>query len=677
MKDKKAFFITGTDTDVGKTYVTFALAVFLQDQGLNVGVMKPVQCSGRDTEILEMAVKKKAPRFLVNPYYAPDPLSPNVAFARIKKTINPAKIRKAFQTLYNQYDVLLVEGAGGLLVPLKEGYLMADLVSDLGCELLIVSRLGLGTINHTLLTIEEARKRGLPLRGVIFNASHKKKPGIAEKTNPDIVKRLGDIPVIGIVPHLSSLKATEIRRKKVNFNMTALFPKRTPLLQNDYAALDKKYVWHPFTQMKEWLSDTPLVIERGEGIYLIDTQGGRYLDGVSSLWVNVHGHRHKRLDMAVRNQLQRVAHTTLLGLANVPSIELAKELTKITPKGLTKVFYSDNGSTAVEVAIKMAYQYWQNKGEKKKKKILHLENSYHGDTLGSVSVGGIGLFHQIYKPLTFPTIQYPSPYFYRSGYKSKDRFVKDYAAGFRKLLEKEGHKIAALVVEPLIQAAAGMIVWPRGILREMAELCRQYQILLIADEVATGFGRTGKMFACEHEGVAPDFLCLAKGITGGYLPLAVTVTTEKIFEGFLYDYKDMKTFFHGHTYTGNPLACAAALANLMVFKEEKTLYNLKPKIRLLAEELKRFSRLAHVGDIRQKGFMVGIELVADKKTKRPFSWEEKVGVKVCQYVRQKGVILRPLGNVIVLMPPLAIKKKELKKLLDVTYWAIAKVTVEK
>ncbi|MDO8581034.1 MAG: adenosylmethionine--8-amino-7-oxononanoate transaminase [Candidatus Omnitrophota bacterium] len=418
---------------------------------------------------------------------------------------------------------------------------------------------------------------------------------------------------------------------------------------------DKKFVWHPFTQMKDWLEDEPLVIDRASGSYLIDTQGRRYLDGVSSLWVNIHGHGHPRINQAINNQLNKLEHSTLLGLSTTPSIELAKKLVDIAPRGLAKVFYSDSGSTAVEIAIKIAYQYWQNIGQAKKTKIVHLANSYHGDTLGSVSVGGMDLFHQVYRKLTFPTIQV------------------DFA-NFERVLKQRHAMIAALVIEPLVQGAAGMILWPKGVLKRMSEVCKKYGVILIADEVATGFGRTGKMFACDHEGVAPDILCLAKGLTGGYLPLAATLTTTKIFDGFIFDYKDQKTFFHGHTYTGNPLSCAAALANLEVFDNEQTLKRLAPKINHLTKRLKKFNDCPHIGEIRQLGFMVGIELVKNRKTKKPFAWEERVGVNVCQEARNHGVILRPLGNVIVLMPPLSMSIEELDKLLDATYVSIKKVT---
>ena len=441
--------------------------------------------------------------------------------------------------------------------------------------------------------------------------------------------------------------------------------------------LDKKYIWHPFTQMLEWEKDPQVIIERGAGSILTDVHGKKYIDGVSSLWVTVHGHRKKEIDAAVSAQLRKIAHSTLLGLSNVPAILLAEKLVKIAPSGLSKVFYSDSGSTAVEIALKIAFQYWQQKGKKHKAKtgFISLKEAYHGDTIGSVSVGGIDLFHSTYKPLLFPTRKIESPHCYRCGlartYPACGIFCAEKA---EEVIRTHNHEIAALVIEPLVQGAAGMLLQPPGYLRKIRELCTKYNILMIADEVATGFGRTGTMFACEHEKVLPDIMATAKGITGGYLPLAATLTTEDIYRGFLGEYRELKTFFHGHTYTGNPLACAAAIANIDLFKKERTLQNLQPKITLLKNELTRFADLEHVGDIRQKGFMVGIELVKDKETKGPYPLEEKIGLRVIQEARKRGLIIRPLGSVVVLMPPLSISMMELKKLINIVYGAIKTVT---
>ncbi len=667
-KQGRAFFITATDTGAGKTTAIKVLATLLKDQGLDVGIMKPVQCGGDDAKSLKEFLQSTDPLEEINPYLAKEPCSPHIAFARERIQVHKDKIISIFQKLRRRHDVLLVEGAGGLMVPIREDYLVADLVKDLGLELVIVSRLGLGTINHTLLTIDKAQEMGITVCGVLFSETHKKTGGVPEKTNPAAIKQLSKVDGLGIILFLDEISGQEILKVcKGKINLKPFIAQVSVAKTAQLTCDDKNFVWHPFTQMKDWLEDKPLIIDRAEGCYLIDTDGRCYLDGVSSLWVNVHGHNHPIINAAIKEQLNRLDHSTLLGLSNTPSIKLAKKLIAVAPKGLEKVFYSDNGSTAVEVAIKMAYQYWKNTQRPQKTKIVHLANSYHGDTLGSVSVGGMKLFHKVYQNLAFPTVQLEFP----DGYRNTD--FEQAMQNLEALFVQLAGEIAALIVEPLVQGAAGMMVWPQGILKRMKELCQQYEIFLIADEVATGFGRTGKMFACEHEDVAPDFLCLAKGLTGGYLPLAATLTTKKVFDGFVFDYQEQKTFFHGHTYTGNPLACAAALANLEIFTTEHTLAKLQPKIHILSEKLKTFEKLPFVGSIRQKGFMVGIELVKDKESKEPFGWEDKIGVKVCQQARARGVILRPLGNVIVLMPPLSISKREVDYLLQVAYWAIEKL----
>jgi adenosylmethionine-8-amino-7-oxononanoate aminotransferase len=424
---------------------------------------------------------------------------------------------------------------------------------------------------------------------------------------------------------------------------------------------DRRFLWHPFTQMAEWVSGEPLVVERAEGNYLIDTDGRRYLDGVSSLWVNLHGHRHPHIDAAVRAQLDRVAHSTLLGLSSVPAIELAERLLAVAPPGLGKVFYSDNGSTAVEVAVKMAYQYWAQRGRPEKRRFVALANAYHGDTLGSVSVGGIDLFHRIFGGLLFDALHVPSPYWYRCAEAQDPVSCRDLCLdALARTLERHAGEIAAFVLEPLVQGAAGMLVQPEGYLRRAAELCREHEVLLVCDEVATGFGRTGTLFACAQEGVTPDLLCLAKGISGGYLPLAATLTTDEIYGAFLGRHEEKRTFFHGHSYTGNPLACAAGLASLEIFERERVLQALPGKIAALAAALaEHVAPLAHVGEIRQRGLMVGVELVADRTSKAEYPYEAAIGARVCQTLRADGYLLRPLGAVIVLMPPLSVTAEEL------------------
>lgn len=434
---------------------------------------------------------------------------------------------------------------------------------------------------------------------------------------------------------------------------------------------DKKCVWHPFTQMASWGASEPVIIESAEGFFLIDTEGRRYIDGFSSLWCNVHGHRVGKIDDAIRAQLERVGHSTLLGLGQVRSIELAERLVEITPDGLNKVFYSDSGSTSVEIAVKMAYQHWQNRGCRKRKKFIALANSYHGDTIGSVSVGGIELFHGIFRSLLFETFFVPSPHPY--GFDGSAEECKANSLNkMEELLKRYADEIAGIVVEPLVQGAAGMIVHPHGFLKEVRELADKYKTLLIVDEVATGFGRTGKMFACEHEGVEPDLMCLAKGITGGYLPLAATLATDEVYESFLGEAGEHKTFYHGHTYTGNALGCAASLASLELFEENGIIESLGEKVGVIKEALAGIKSLGYVGDVRQCGMMAGVELVRDKASPPSadfaslnFESEDMVGAKVCAAMRAKGVMLRPLGDVVVLMPAVAIGVDLLKELLGV------------
>jgi len=440
---------------------------------------------------------------------------------------------------------------------------------------------------------------------------------------------------------------------------------------------DKTRLWHPFTQMAEWTSGDPVVIAAGEREFLIDTEGRRYIDGVSSLWCNVHGHRRREIDEAVREQLGLIAHSTLLGLASVPAIELAERLVRIAPPGLTRVFYSDSGATAVEIALKMAFQYWRQcpQPQPGRTKFVSLSLGYHGDTIGAVSVGGIDLFQGLYRPLLFETIRAAAPYCYRCPLgRSPETCGMACAARMEEILAACAGEVAAVILEPLVQGAGGMITHPAGYLRRVADACRRSNVLLICDEVATGFGRTGRMFACEHEEVRPDLLCLAKGISGGYLPLAATLATERIYEAFLGEYCEHRTFFHGHTYTGNALACAAGMASLDVFEKDRVLDRVGELGAALGGLLGPVAEMPHVGEVRRRGLMVGIELVADRRTREPFAPAERRGWKVCLAARQRGVWIRPLGDVIVLMPPYCISDESLARLVGAVGEGIAEAT---
>lgn len=436
---------------------------------------------------------------------------------------------------------------------------------------------------------------------------------------------------------------------------------------------DHRFLWHPFTQMRTWMSEDPLIIERGEGNYLIDVEGHRYLDGVSSLWCNVHGHRKAELDRALKQQIDRVAHSTMLGLTNVPAIELARALVEIVPAGLSRVFYSDSGAEAVEVAIRMATQYWQLKGEPARTRFLTLGESYHGDTVGSVSLGYSEAFHRHVKPLLFPALKVDPPHPLRfHGRMTEEAATAQALAAARAVIEEHRGELAALVIEPLMQGAAGMWAHSVEYLRGIVAMAREAGALVICDEVATGFGRTGAMFASERAGVSPDLMCLGKGITGGYLPLAATLATETIFEAFLGEPRDYRAFYYGHTYTGNPLAAAVASANLKLFRDERVIERIQPRIAQLADGLRaRCATLGHVADVRQWGLMTGIELMQDPAGRIAFPAERQTGRRVIEQARRRGVIVRPLGDVIILMPPLSIHEAELETLMDVTRDAIA------
>ncbi len=538
---------------------------------------------------------------------------------------------------------------------------------------------------------------------------------------------------------------------------------------------DRQYLWHPFTQHSVWNACEPLVIVGGEGEFLVDADGNRYIDGISSMWCNVLGHRHPAVDAAIKDQVDRISHTTLLGLTHPLAVGLARRLVETAPSGdreadpetrrhgdkeqrqervqgsgfgvqgttgataaapnvgwapptssypthahaapdpgtpavhrshtshmshgtgdstpantagvapggaqagsdrarLAKVFYSDDGSTAVEVAIKMAYAYWHHRGQPQRRKFLALRHAYHGDTIGAVSVGAIETFHGVYRPLLFETLVAPSPYCYRCEVGcAPGPCDMACATVLEQMLERHAGELAAVIVEPLMQCAGGMIAAPAGYLRRVRDACNRHGLPLIADEVATGFGRTGRMFACEHEGVAPDLLCIGKGLTNGYLPLAATLATQEIYDAFLGAPAELKTFFHGHTFTGNPLGCAAALATLDAFERQQVLASLPARVQLLKDRLARLAGNRWVGDTRQCGLLAGIELVADKASRREFPYVLQVGARVCMAMRNHGAILRPLGNTLVIFPPLCISMENLSRLMDIVETCVDEV----
>ncbi|WP_431606306.1 adenosylmethionine--8-amino-7-oxononanoate transaminase [Laceyella tengchongensis] len=436
---------------------------------------------------------------------------------------------------------------------------------------------------------------------------------------------------------------------------------------------NRRFLWNPFTQMKGYLEDEPLIIERGEGVKLYDVRGRAYYDGNASVWLNVHGHGHPKLNAAIREQLDQVAHSTLLGMSNVPALLLAEKLVQLTPERLQKVFYSDSGAEAVEIGLKMAYQYWKLRGRPEKQVFISMKNAYHGDTVGAVSVGGMDTFHTTFSGMLFPTLKvsYPYPYRFDGSPEACRQACLDELA---EVLAEHGDKVAGLIVEPMVQGAGGMIMMPPGTLAEIEKLCRAHEVLLLIDEVATGFGRTGRLFACEHEAVQPDIMMVGKKLTGGYLPVAATLTSDEVYDAFYGEHHEGKTFYHGHSYTGNQLGCAVALANLALYEEERVLEHVAKASRHLAEWLEPMKALPHVGEVRQLGLMVGIELVKDKVTKEPHPWEEAIGARVCRRARELGLITRPLDHVVTFMPPLATPLADLQAMVGILEQAIREGT---
>ena len=441
---------------------------------------------------------------------------------------------------------------------------------------------------------------------------------------------------------------------------------------NKWIRKDLEFIWHPYTQMKDTKDLPPLLIEKARGAKLYDYQGKFYYDTISSWWCNVHGHNHPKIKRAIKKQLDSLEHVLFAGFTHKSAILLAEKILSIAPKNLTKVFFSDNGSTSVETAMKMSFQYWKNTAKAGKSRFISLDYGYHGDTIGTMSVSGKSIFNEVFSPMFFSSFKVPSPYCYRCpAGKNKPACKIDCIRPLEKLLKEKSKICSAIIIEPLVLAAGGMIVYPKEYLSKVVELAKRYNVHLIIDEVATGFGRTGKMFACQHlPGIQPDFICLSKGITGGYLPLALTLTTEKIYQAFYDDYEKKKTFYHGHTYTANPISCSAALASLEIFEKEKTLDRIKNIIPVFQDALERFKGLSIVGDVRGIGLIGALELVKDKKTKQGFGFKERIGLEAYKMGLEKNIILRPLGNVIYLFLPLCININELEDIIDRTFSVI-------
>ncbi len=690
----KGLFVSGTGTGVGKTVAAGAVAHLLTQNRYDVGVMKPAATGvapgddGRpfspDLAFLREMAQTEDKDEVSLPYSFTTPASPFHAAMAENRRIEPKRILASFMEMLKDRDIAVIEGSGGLMTPLTEELVWADVVRLLGIPLLLVTDSGLGMIHRAISTALSAELYGLETAGILVVETDKKPHPPADVR---LLERHCEAPVLGIIPFCPALT-----RKKPDFEAFRSHVEKhfNPekllefLERSDGRALgkkleksDKEHVWHPFTQMQEWNKESALIVGRGSGAHLVDTEGNDYLDGHSSYWVNVHGHGVPRLTRTLAKQSAKLDHSTFLGLSNQPAIELAQKLAEISPQSLKRVFYSDDGSTAVEAALKMSFQYWRNvEGPRSRRtKFMAVTNGYHGDTLGAAAVCGVEPYRKVFDKILADVVFTGAPYCYRcpkgETYPTCSLGCADDMEG---LMEENAGKTAAFIVEPMVQCPGGIITAPHGYLKRVRAACDKHDVLMIADEVAVGFGRTGRMFACEHEDVQPDLMCVSKSMAAGLLPLAATLTTEKVFDAFLGGHAEGKAFLHGHTFTGHPTACAVALENIRMFKNKKLLAQVETKSQHLRDELVRFENLPHVGDVRQLGMIVGVELVKDRETREPFPAEACTGHKVITAARDRGLIVRPLGDVVVLFPILASRDSELKRMADVLYESIAEVT---
>ena len=663
--------IVGTDTGVGKTVVTTGLIGALLHDSISVDACKPIASgveagsAGEDAALIAAALGRTAADYALLTFVAPR--SPKAAAAAEGRRINVDSLATTIRQRAEaaNTDFLLVEGVGGVLVPLDDDHTVLDLVRSLGAPTIVVGRAGLGTINHTALTIRACRDAGVRVTGVILSALEPIDPLFA-KENAEQIAQQCDIAVVGVLSFIEDPRDPVVLAGAVHalpgyqhlVRELQTIPSTARVVDADH-----RHVWHPFTQTTEWLEESPLVIERGEGSWLIDADGKRYLDGVASLWANVHGHAHPRLDRAVREQMGRVAHSTFLGQTHAPGALLAEELTAVLPDALTRVFYGESGASSVEVALRFALLAQRYRGQEQRIKFVSLQDSYHGDTAGAVSVGFSETFHRGLNPLLFDALRVPPP-----------QLVGEEAslAAMRKTFAEHGNSVAALILEPRMQGAAGM--WPHSDswLREATSIAHNHGAIVICDEVATGFGRTGDLFANKGAGIMPDIVCLGKGLTGGYLPLSATVTTEELFDLFSAPYAEHRTLYYGHTYAANPMACAAARESLRIFQDDDVMSHARRLADTLARLLREVADFDSVREVRQRGVMVGIELAQPDGT--AFSADSRIGRQVTLAARERGVIIRPLGDVVVLNPPLCLTEAEVDVLVSAVEESIVAVT---
>jgi len=675
--------VLGTDTGCGKTTLTAALAGALRRRGRSVAALKPLASGvlpgepGDDALLLAAATGASAKDCVLHAWQLPrSPLSAARAEGiRIDVGALVEAIRA--RAAASQASLLLVEGVGGVLVPITEQKTVRDLVRELAAPVLLSARAGLGTLNHTALSVEACRAAGLDVVGVVLvDVDPNTEPGLALENAAQIAVQC-DVSVLGILPHvddprdreaLTIAAASALDLDGFETALTALGACSEPIV-----ALDRAHLWHPFTQTTEWHKEEPLVVRSALGCRLRTADGREYLDGIGALWANVHGYAHPGIDRAIREQLGRVAHTTLLGQTHEQATLLAAELAAVAPKPLGRVFLSESGASAVEVALRVAILAQQRRGHPGRTRFLSLEEAYHGDTAGSVSVGHSEPFHRGLDPLLFQALRVPPPHLFRVR-EGLDEDAADRAslAALEGMLAEHGQSIAALVVEPRVQGAAG--IWPHSDawLRSAVELVRAAGALVVCDEVATGFGRTGDLFASVGAGIQPDVLCLGKGLSGGYLPVSATLVGDALFDLFSADYAEHRTLYYGHTFSGNPLACAAARASLAAFTAEATLERGRALAARLAERLSGIAALPAVAEVRQRGVMCGIELCADG-LRHPFPPQWRVGRRTILAARRRGLVVRPLGDVVVLNPALVMSAKECDAAIDILAAAIEEV----
>jgi adenosylmethionine-8-amino-7-oxononanoate aminotransferase len=573
-------------------------------------------------------------------------------------------------------DLLVVEGVGGLLVPLTGGATVRDLMRRLDAPVLIAGRAGLGTIGHCALTVESARSAGLDVAGVVLSDVDGGTGAEFARENAVQIAAQCEVAVLGILPFLADTSDLDALARAAEQSldldgMLRALPHRAAL-HDEVVALDRRHAWHPFTQTSEWLAEEPLVIRAAHGCTLVDANGNEYIDGVASLWANVHGHAHPRLDAALREQAGRVAHSTFLGLTHEPGARLAAELTAVAPPGLTRVFYSEAGAAAVEVGLRVALLAQRHRGEQRRTRFITLTEAYHGDTAGAVSIGRSEPFHRGLDPLLFDVLRIPPPHLLERGGLSPHDAQEASLRALHDTLQMHGSDVAALIIEPRVQGAAGM--WPHSDewLQQAVRAAHDAGALVLCDEVATGFGRTGDMFASSGAGVAPDIVTVGKGLSGGYLPLSATLVRDELFDLFTSPYAEHRALYYGHTFTANPLACAVARASLALFEEEHTLRRARHLADQMAMLLAPLHALPGVAQVRQRGVMVGIELGAGGLD-QPFDSTLRVGRQVVIAARRRGVIVRPLGDVVVLNPPLVLSDAEASRLVEAVAESIVEV----